>query len=139
MEKCCFKCNQWLPLTEFYSHSAMSDGHLGKCKDCARKDVRENYRAQREKKRVYEHERNQRPERRAAKLRYQRESRRRHPEKVAAHNAVANAIRDGRLKRQPCRVCGEWAEGHHFDYSKPLDVDWLCFKHHREQHGQVAA
>jgi ribosomal protein S27AE len=48
-----------------------------------------------------------------------------------AHAAVARALKDGRLKRKPCEVCGaETVEAHHADYSKPLDVRWLCKPHH---------
>jgi hypothetical protein len=43
-------------------------------------------------------------------------------------------MRDNHLVRKPCEVCGEKAEAHHDDYAKPLDVRWLCFKHHREWH-----
>jgi hypothetical protein len=55
--------------------------------------------------------------------------------KLAARWAVHNAVKRGSLKRQPCIVCssGE-AEAHHSDYSKPLDVDWLCRKHHALWH-----
>lgn len=28
------------------------------------------------------------------------------------------------------------SQAHHEDYARPLDVRWLCFKHHRETHGQ---
>ena len=31
----------------------------------------------------------------------------------------------------------KWVEAHHDDYFKPLDVRWLCFRHHRELHGQT--
>lgn len=59
----------------------------------------------------------------------------RHPEKIKAVQSVNNAIRDGRLVREPCVVCGATpAQGHHPDYSKPLEVVWLCRKHHGEAH-----
>jgi hypothetical protein len=41
----------------------------------------------------------------------------------------------GRLKKLPCEVCGNpKSDGHHDDYAKPLDVKWLCRKHHAERH-----
>jgi hypothetical protein len=47
---------------------------------------------------------------------------------------VSNAIRTGRLARQGCEVCGDRAHAHHDDYSKPLDVRWLCSQHHTDHH-----
>lgn len=58
----------------------------------------------------------------------------RYPEKRRAQKRVANAIRNGRLKRLPCEVCGGLAEAHHDNYDKPLAVRWLCLVHHRELH-----
>ena len=40
-EKKCFKCENILPLTEFYKHPKTKDGFLNKCKNCSKKDVRE--------------------------------------------------------------------------------------------------
>lgn len=55
--------------------------------------------------------------------------------KVAARAAANLALKAGIIKPQPCTVCGEAkAEMHHADYSKPLSVEWLCFKHHTELH-----
>jgi len=39
--KTCFKCGNKLPLTEFYHHLRMSDGHLNKCKACTKSDTKE--------------------------------------------------------------------------------------------------
>lgn len=59
------------------------------------------------------------------------------PEKLTARRAVNNAIRDGKLFKQPCEVCGAAkVHGHHDDYSRPLDVRWLCRVHHMQAHGK---
>lgn len=49
---------------------------------------------------------------------------------------VHDAVKAGKLKRQPCEVCGsiKRIHAHHDDYSKPYDVKWLCPKHHVEWH-----
>ena len=61
-----------------------------------------------------------------------------HPEKYKARYMAKNAITQGKLKRKSCQVCGEEnAQAHHEDYSKPLDITWLCFKHHIEVHGKA--
>ena len=58
-----------------------------------------------------------------------------HPESKRAHDLVRYALRAGRLTKSACEVCGSLtAEAHHDDYSKPLDVRWLCKKHHHEHH-----
>ena len=56
--------------------------------------------------------------------------------KRAAHILVGNAVRDGLLQKKPCEVCGSTRRihGHHEDYAKPLEVQWLCPKHHTDRH-----
>ena len=58
---------------------------------------------------------------------------------VKARLAVSHAIREQRLVRQPCEVlgCGARAQAHHHDYSRPLDVSWLCPPHHRQYHAGI--
>lgn len=59
------------------------------------------------------------------------------------HNITEKALQRGILKRQPCEVCGangafsdgrSEVQAHHDDYNKPLEVRWLCQKHHHEWH-----
>lgn len=60
-------------------------------------------------------------------------------EKDRARNLLAKAILRGKIERKPCEVCGAAkVDGHHADYSKPLDVRWLCRAHHMELHRRIA-
>jgi len=53
-------------------------------------------------------------------------SRQRSP-KTIARARLNSAVRSGKVVRLPCMVCGfPKAQAHHEDYSKPLDVIWLC-------------
>ena len=62
------------------------------------------------------------------------------PEKIAARQKVKIAVVSGQLKRQPCVRCGApRAQAHHPEYSRPLDVVWLCSTCHRTEHGSVRA
>jgi hypothetical protein len=48
---------------------------------------------------------------------------------------VEKAVHEGTLTKKNCEVCGnERSLGHHSDYSRPLEVTWLCQKHHSEVH-----
>lgn len=52
-----------------------------------------------------------------------------------AYRQVRAAVKDGRLVRAACEVCGDpLAEAHHDDYDAPLAVRWLCRRHHQEWH-----
>jgi hypothetical protein len=58
-----------------------------------------------------------------------------HPELAASrrkiHNKVHRAVKKGKLEKEPCIFCGtKKVEAHHHDYSKPLEVTWVCKRHH---------
>jgi len=148
--KTCFKCGTEKPLSEFYKHAGMADGHLNKCKVCNKKDVRENYRANIDHYKEYEISRANLDHRVAARKAYSQTEQGKqkhseasdrwkeaHPDRRNASHQVNNAVRDGRLEPWPvCAVpsCCSKPEAHHPDYSKPLDVVWLCRKHHYGAH-----
>ncbi len=55
--------------------------------------------------------------------------------KAKAHKQLRNEIKQGRIIRKPCEICGkEKTDAHHADYNKPLQVMWLCRLHHKEWH-----
>jgi ribosomal protein S27AE len=63
------------------------------------------------------------------------EYRRKNPEKIKARSTLYSALRTGRIERQPCERCGaEKVQAHHDDYSRPLDVRWLCRDCHWDVH-----
>ena len=137
MRKKCRGCGRRRAVSCFYVHPQMGDGRLNYCKDCVKAKVRADYASKWAEKREYDRMRNQDPGRRARQRAAAKERERRDPTKARAVSAVTNAVRSGKLVRQPCETCGATpSEGHHDDYSKPLSVRWLCFRHHRELHGQ---
>lgn len=73
------------------------------------------------------------PEIQASKKRWNE----RNVEKRQAHKLVENAIARGDLVPMPCELCGASAQAHHDDYSRPLDVRWLCQPHHAEHHRKM--
>lgn len=54
--------------------------------------------------------------------------------KRRARRKVEYEIFMGRIKRKSCKKCGKKAHAHHEDYLKPLEIIWLCPKHHKEVH-----
>lgn len=122
--KRCFKCGVEKPLEDFYRHRMMADGHLGKCKDCTKLDMRVD-RQTKPRVREYDRQRATLPHRIAQARRITTAWRKKHPERAAAH------LKAGRAKLEKpalCEGCGlsRRLEKHHHDYSKPLLVVWLC-------------
>jgi len=51
------------------------------------------------------------------------------------HLFVYLALKSGKVVREPCEICGNpKTDAHHDDYSKPMEIRWLCRSHHRKLH-----
>lgn len=139
----CKTCGIEKAPADYYSAGA-------RCKECVKARVRQHRRENIESVRAYDRERGLLPHRKAAvrarSHRYDsseraRRVRAKHPDAYAAHIAVGNALKRGDLKACPCERCG-YAVGvhaHHEDYSKPLDVIWLCRSCHGARHREINA
>jgi len=130
--KTCFKCNEMKVLDCFYKHPSMPDGRVNKCKECNKKDVRENRLLKVDKYREKDRARGNRQD-----GSYIKNYRDRFPNKYKAHTMVNNAIRDKRLKKEDlCSECGSIfsVHAHHDDYRYPLSIRWLCAACHKQWH-----
>lgn len=160
--KYCSGCKQEKSLSEFYKNRGTGDGLSNWCKVCNaeygqshKEEIAEYQRDyhQSHKEGIAEYRRGYQqihktkiavqrrtPAGREAQRRADKRAKEKYPEKIKAHRAVSNAIRDGRLIRpDTCEDCGEkkFVEGHHPDYEKMLEVDWLCKICHRSLHREL--
>lgn len=138
--KICSESNK----SEFYANS------ISKCKSCTRYAVRANRLANIDKYKAYDKDRANRPDRVAARLKYQKTEQgiaahkksavkwvQKNSIKKGASTMVGNAVRDGKLtKSYNCELCcsGGIIHGHHDDYALPLTVRWLCSTCHNLWH-----
>lgn len=152
--KQCNQCLETKPFDDFYKDSTCIDGRFGKCKPCRAayakaqrladpdkfraRGARNRAAATAEQKTRYRLAKN--AKRKAVTAARDRKKRAISPHrmKVSANDAVKKALKSGRITRKPCEVCGveQRIHAHHDDYSKPLDVRWLCRKHHDEWHAE---
>lgn len=148
----CSACGDELSLKDFY-YRADRDYVSTVCKRCTRQTAREWYEKNREIKlrrdKVYSRTSRGREVNKRAKRKYNKSEkghaafRRRYvrdAEKVLAMRVLNHAVARGDLVRpMRCTNCGlaRKTEGHHSDYSKPLDVTWLCPKCHKTEDKEV--
>ena len=124
----------WLKRLRLIRHiTLMTLGRAYWCKEC---------------RRAFDRERNHRPDRRlqiklweqserGKELRSQSKKldRERNKQAYRARRILNKMIKGGFIKHLPCQECGNIKSmAHHPDYSKPIDVVWVCQKHHSEIH-----
>lgn len=133
MLKQCSQCSLKKETIEFYKNSRTPDGLQSYCKVCYQKYDRYRYYTHKEKRlakeRKYYNLHKDKANEKSLK------SKAKYPEKWKARQDLRNAVASGKIKKLPCEVCGdEKVHGHHEDYKKPFQVQWLCVKHHYEKH-----
>jgi hypothetical protein len=147
--KKCNTCGKTKECKDFHLRRAAPDLMASKCKACQS---------------LYDKSRSKNPERAAARYNYSKTAqgiesgnrakkkwaannkgkvyeitksyREKNPTKYKAHGKISYAIKTGLLARMPCEVCSstENIHAHHDDYSKPLNIRWLCAIHHNKWH-----
>lgn len=135
--KVCNRCARAMSLDAFYVYKtgpSAGKPHAA-CKECQKRRALAWKYANYEKDLARRAALRKRPGQAEKNLAGQRRYRERHPEKAKAREALNNAIKRGEIARQPCHKCGTPdAHGHHHDYSKPFDVEWLCHRCHSDEH-----
>ena len=129
----CCTCKRWKASSDFYGDNRTSNGLKAQCKKCHTKTSISS--------------RNVENHLKANRL-YMRRARKKNPEKfrererlyknpydnkVSARNILNAAVKRGDIKKpKTCRDCGCSGRitAHHNDYSRPLDVEWLCYVCH---------
>lgn len=127
--KTCTKCKTKKEASDFGKARRARDELDCRCKECALA-YRQSHKPER---RVYDQVYYGTLTGRAVKLRSSKKQRLKYPEKKKAAGILNRAVATGKLKRSVfCESCGLPAktDGHHSDYNKPLEVEWLCRKCH---------
>jgi len=149
MKKVCSKCKKDKCLSDYYKETRSRLGVQPSCKDCCKKRDKERY--PKERDRQLETSRKRYRENRKAILKSHKEYRKsgsykkslkkwidKNPEKQKAHRIYSNEVKKGNIIKGSCEVCGKKkVDAHHDDYSKPLDVRYLCRLHHMEHHSKL--
>ena len=149
--KICKRCNENKVKNDFYKHKEMKDGHLSICKLCTKKRINSHRKNNIEKIRSYDRSRGDLPHRVLARKKYSKTEAYKFSQYIANRKWILNnkikrnasamvrkAIKKGWLIKKNCEVCDNpKSQGHHEDYSNPLEVVWLCDKHHKIRHKEL--
>lgn len=136
--KICACCGKGLQFSDFYKRKSSLDGCRSECKSCSSEKSKKYYLGNEVKVKsvvsAWTKTEKGRESRKASTYKWVENNR----VKSRAHDAVARAIKSGKLKQYTCESCEDpKSQAHHEDYSKPLEVVWLCSKCHTQRHKEI--
>lgn len=118
--KCC-GCKKYMEIFQFYPDKTRTNGVTSRCKKCNTKRRND----------LNKHDLRQKINHRNSVTKYISK----YPYRQKARMIVRQALLSGKIKKKICDVCGKnKVHAHHPDYSKPLEVIWLCTEHHYQIH-----
>tara|TARA_R100001244_G_C5160549_1_gene130951 strand:+ start:130 stop:552 length:423 start_codon:yes stop_codon:yes gene_type:complete len=132
----CSKCKEFKSKDLFSKQSSNSRGFRYDCKSCCNNWSRKYYKENPDKyveRNRYELTEKGIKNRRKANAKWLRNNK----DKKRTHSQVAQELKMGRMVKQDCFCGSDKSEAHHEDYSKPLEVVWLCRKHHSQRHKEL--
>jgi len=138
MKTRCSLCKKIKPATlEYFKRDkAKNNGLSSWCRECTRARDRIYSRKYREENPEWKKDNNRKNTGLVKRL--VAEYCEKYPERVKALSIFHRALYSGKIKRGECEICGsEKVDGHHQDYSKPLEVVWLCHRHHKQLHAGI--
>lgn len=154
----CKVCGEVKPITDYYKHGDYYDTKCKECAKAytrkynaehndERKAYKKKYYAENRERIDAEHHkwidenrdkhneytRNWQRRNKEMVYEYTKQYRKNNPDKYKATSRINHLVEKGKLTKPiACEVCGTVGrvEAHHADYSKPLDVMWVCKKCH---------
>lgn len=126
--KKCFKCGVVKPISDFYIHREMKDGHLNKCIDCTKKDAKRRYDVLSKNEEWMEKER-ERGKEKFKRLEYAGKFK--SPRSICPQEGNMSK----KLRENGYDTKGK--EAHHWNYNKPYSVFLLSKKSHRCLHRHI--
>jgi len=131
----CSKCKKWLSEIDYYGDRRTPNKLKAQCKTChsqsniATRDIENTKRINREYMRRARKSNPQKFKRRERLSAYYRPK----TEKTKGREILNSALKSGKvIKPTNCSQCGKIRKltAHHSDYSKPIEVIWLCYECH---------
>jgi len=136
--KQCSKCKETKPKSKFGKRKTSTDGFDSWCKSCKR--VANRKYKQKNKEHLKEYQKQYRQKNKSKLREKALEKRVDTIKERKARHKLENEVRYGRIippnicSNPDCKGKSKRIVGHHEDYNKPLQVEWLCHDCHMNLH-----